>query len=111
MSELTSPFAGKPITRADAEPLAGLMKALADPARLQLLALLSSGEQTCTELIAGLGRLRQSTVSHHLGVLADAGFIVRRGGTDFEFTYNALVPAGLTAVADALRPGGGDTRG
>ena len=35
-----SPLAGEPIDRADAERLAGVLKALADPARLRLLSLI-----------------------------------------------------------------------
>jgi ArsR family transcriptional regulator len=37
-----SPLAGEPIKRADAERLAGVLKALADPARLRLLSLIQS---------------------------------------------------------------------
>ena len=37
-----SPLAGEPIERADAERLAGVLKALADPARLRLLSLIQS---------------------------------------------------------------------
>jgi ArsR family transcriptional regulator len=105
MPELTSPFAGKPMSRADANRLAYTVKALADPARLQLLSLLASGgERTNLELIQALARLSQPTVSHHLRVLADAGFIVRRA--EGVFVYNRLAPAAVAAVADALRPGG-----
>jgi ArsR family transcriptional regulator len=38
-----SPLAGEPIERADAERLAGVLKALADPARLRLLSLIQAG--------------------------------------------------------------------
>ncbi|MCW2768508.1 MAG: transcriptional regulator, arsr family protein [Nocardioides sp.] len=104
MPELTSPFAGKPISRADANRLAYTVKALADPARLQLLSLLASGgERTNLELIQALGWLSQPTVSHHLRILADAGFIVRRA--EGNFVYNRLAPAAVAAVAYALRPG------
>jgi ArsR family transcriptional regulator len=105
MPELTPLFGRTPIDHHDAAHLAGAFKALADPARLQLLSLLVSDEATCQELIVELGRLKQTTVSHHLRVLADAGFITRR--RDTHFVYNALAPAGFAAVADALRPGGG----
>jgi ArsR family transcriptional regulator len=97
------------MSRADANRLAYTVKALADPARLQLLSLLASGgERTNLELIQALGWLSQPTVSHHLRALADAGFITQH--RDGVFVYNALAPVAVAAVADALRPGGGGTR-
>jgi ArsR family transcriptional regulator len=57
------------------------LKALADPCRLRLIAVLLSGEFTVQELtrIIGTG---QSRISHHLKVLADAGILaVKRQGT------------------------------
>jgi len=68
-----------PLDRDTAEQLAKLLKAVADPARLQLLALIKSspgGSACACDLTAPLG-LSQPTVSHHLKVLKDAG-IVRR---------------------------------
>jgi ArsR family transcriptional regulator len=101
MRALTSPFAG-PMRRRDAERLAGVLKALADPTRLQLLALLSECNSTTSELVGLLGRLKQPTVSHHLGVLERAGLVER--SADGRYVWYSLTPAGLTAVADALRP-------
>ena len=40
-----SPLAGEPIDRSDAERLAGVLKALADPARLRLLSLIQSAPE------------------------------------------------------------------
>jgi ArsR family transcriptional regulator len=68
-----------PLDRETAEQLAKLLKAVADPARLQLLALLKStpGGSACVcDLTAPLG-LSQPTVSHHLKVLRDAGLVTR----------------------------------
>ena len=66
-----------PIDRAEAEDLARILKAVADPARLQLLALIrSAGEACACDLTAPVG-LSQPTVSHHLKVLADAGLVTR----------------------------------
>jgi ArsR family transcriptional regulator len=68
-----------PLDRDTAERLAKLLKAVADPARLQLLALIksSSGGSACVcDLTAPLG-LSQPTVSHHLKVLRDAGLGTR----------------------------------
>lgn len=66
-----------PLERAAAESLARVLKAVADPARLQLLALIrSAGEACACDLTEPLG-LAQPTVSHHLKVLTEAGLLHR----------------------------------
>ena len=66
-----------PIGRDDAELMAKTLKAVAEPARLQLLALIrSAGERCACDLNEPVG-LSQPTVSHHLKVLTDAGLIIR----------------------------------
>ena len=97
-----SPLAGEPIDRADAERLAGVLKALADPARLRLLSLIQSaqdGEACVCDLTAPVA-LSQPTVSHHLKVLVDAGLMTRdkRG----VWAYYALVPGALDSLARVL---------
>ena len=58
-----------------------LFKALADPSRLRLTAILLSGEFTVQELTAILG-MGQSRISRHLKILAEAGILtVKRQGT------------------------------
>jgi ArsR family transcriptional regulator len=61
---------------------ATLFKALADPARVRILATLARAEnEVCVcDFTSGLD-LNQSTVSHHLKLLKDAGLVtsVRRG--------------------------------
>lgn len=69
-----------PMDRATADRLARLLKAVADPARLQLLALIKSspaGESCVCDLTVPLA-LAQPTVSHHLRVLTQAGLLTRR---------------------------------
>ena len=87
--------AGSPIDRTAAESMASLLKAVADPARLQLLSMLkqAANQEACEcDLTAPLG-LSQPTVSHHLKVLTDAGLVTReRRGSWAWFT---LVPAQL----------------
>ncbi|WP_442877602.1 ArsR/SmtB family transcription factor [Dactylosporangium sp. AC04546] len=99
-----SPLAGEPIMRADAERLAGVLKAIADPARLRLLSLIQSapdGEASVSDLTAPLG-LSQPTVSHHLRILTEAGLLERekRG----VWAYYSLVPSAIGAIADLLTP-------
>jgi ArsR family transcriptional regulator len=92
------------LTQDAAERLAGILKALAEPARLRLLSIISAAapEPVCVcQFIDPLG-LSQPTVSHHLKVLADAGILTReqRG----KWAYYALVPDALAAIADAIQP-------
>jgi len=88
-----------PLDRAEAEATAALLKAVADPVRLQLLSLIRSadGGQACVcDLTSAVG-LSQPTVSHHLKVLTDAGLLSReRRGT---WAWFHLVPSRLGDVA------------
>jgi ArsR family transcriptional regulator len=78
------------------------LKALADPARLRLLSLVAAhdGAEACVcDLTEPLG-LSQPTVSHHLKVLVDAGYLQRsKRGT---WAYYRLVPGALDSVARLL---------
>lgn len=65
------------LTETDAASLAGGFAALSDPVRLRLVNLLATapdGAISVCDLIAPLGK-SQSTVSHHLKVLSDAGLV------------------------------------
>jgi ArsR family transcriptional regulator, arsenate/arsenite/antimonite-responsive transcriptional repressor len=92
-----------PLDRSSAEDLARLLKAVADPVRLQLLALVRSaagGEACVCDLTAPVG-LSQPTVSHHLKVLTDAGLLSReRRGT---WAWYSLVPGTLDQIASVFR--------
>src|ERR1043165_7758000 len=99
-----SPLTGEPMERADPERLAGVLKALADPARLRLLSLIQSspdGEACVCDLTAPLG-LSQPTVSHHLRILTESGLLERekRG----VWAYYRLVPSAIATIADLLTP-------
>jgi len=89
--------------RSSAEALAQLLKAVADPARLQLLALIrasESGEACACDLSEPLG-LSQPTVSHHLKVLTEAGLITReKRGT---WAWFSVVPERLAEIASVFR--------
>jgi len=88
--------------RSDAEQLASSFKAIADPARLRLLSVITAqpdGEACVCYLTQPLG-LAQPTVSHHLRVLTEAGLLEReRRGT---WMYYRLVPERVAALRDAL---------
>ena len=94
-----SPVTGGILTTDEADQLARTLKALADPTRLRLLSMVAahqSGEACICELIEPVG-LSQGTVSHHMKVLVDAGFLTRdqRG----KWAYYAVVPGALEAIA------------
>ena len=88
-----------PLARTDADDLAALLKAVADPVRLQLLSIIraaDSHEACVCDLTDAVG-LAQPTVSHHLKVLTDAGLLTReRRGS---WAWFSLVPARLDDVA------------
>lgn len=61
-------------TREAEQCVAKVFKALSSPVRLRILSLIAGSGQYCGDLVDALG-LAQSTVSHHLKVLAEAGLI------------------------------------
>ena len=66
-----------PLDRQSAEQLAAVLKAVADPARLQLLLIIRAAGDACAcDLNTPLG-LSQPTVSHHLKVLTQVGLLQR----------------------------------
>jgi ArsR family transcriptional regulator len=72
---------GQELSTDQAEGLAGLLKALADPIRLRLYSRIAgSGGEVCVCDIQDVG-VSQPTVSHHLRKLREAGLIdcERRG--------------------------------
>lgn len=97
-----APLVKEPLEQADAEQLAVTLKALADPARLRLLSIVASSEdqEACVcDLIDPIG-LSQPTVSHHLKVLTEAGFLSRsKRGT---WVYYRLIPDALEQVSGLL---------
>ena len=82
--------------------IAAAFKVLADPARLRLLAMIGANDEVCVCNLTDEIGLSQSTVSHHLKVLHDAGFVSReKRGT---WAYYRLVPEALSILRAALTP-------
>ena len=92
----------RPMPRGEAERRASLLKAVADPARLQLLSIVRGsprGEACVCDMADAVG-LTQPTVSHHLRVLVEAGLLTReKRGTWAWFT---LVPDRISELAAFL---------
>ena len=89
-----------PLGTEDAASLADALRAVADPARLRLLSLIAAEGEVCQcDLTRPLG-LSQPTISHHLKVLVEAGFLDReqRG----RWTFYRVRRDPLTSLGAAL---------
>src|ERR1700693_5859163 len=94
-----APLSAQPLTMEQADQVAPLLKALADPVRLRLMSLIAShegGEACVCDLVDALD-LSQPTISHHLKVLHEGGVISRskRG----VWVYYRPQPTALTDLA------------
>ena len=74
-----APLTAQPLSMEQAEQVAPLLKALADPVRLRLLSLVASheGGEACICDLNEAFDLSQPTISHHLKVLHDSGLLGR----------------------------------
>jgi ArsR family transcriptional regulator, arsenate/arsenite/antimonite-responsive transcriptional repressor len=94
-----TPLTGTPMSPSQAERVAPLLKALADPVRLRLVSLIaaSAGGEACVCDLNDAFELTQATISHHLKVLHSAGVLDRdkRG----VWVYYAVRPDALRSVA------------
>lgn len=91
------PLAQTEPTPADA--IIATFKAIADESRLKIIAHLTSGPTSVTEL-AELTHLRAPTVSHHLSILSRAGLVsVEQRGTTRMYSF---VPSGLDGARRSL---------
>ena len=100
------PISAAPLSDADADVLAHLYAALADPVRLKLLSLIAAAGELCScDMLEPLAK-SQPTVSHHTKTLAEAGLITgdKRGRWVYwsirpdraDFVSNAIVTAGTS---------------
>lgn len=96
------PAAAPPMPRAEAERRAALLKAVAEPARLQLLSIIrgSQGGEACVCDMAEAVGLTQPTVSHHLKILTEAGLLARERRATW--VWYAVVPERLAEVSGFL---------
>jgi hypothetical protein len=65
------------MSQAELERLLSYLKALANETRLKILGLLTDHERSVGEL-AELLRLKEPTISHHLALMSEAGFVTMR---------------------------------
>jgi ArsR family transcriptional regulator, arsenate/arsenite/antimonite-responsive transcriptional repressor len=89
-----------PLAQDDAEDLAVVFAAMADPVRLRLLSLVADAGEVCAcNLLEPLGK-SQPTISHHTKVLAEAGLI--RGEKRGRWVWWQIVPERLDDVRNSL---------
>jgi ArsR family transcriptional regulator len=97
-----SPLTKDPISSDQAERIAPLLKAMADPVRLRLLSLvaLHEGGEACVCDLNDAFELSQPTISHHLKVLHEAGLLDRskRG----VWVYYAVRAEALQGLAELI---------
>ena len=89
-----------PLSARQAEELAPVLAALGDPVRLRLLSIVATEGEVCScNLESPLAR-SQPTISHHTGVLVEAGLIQgeRRG----KWTWWRVVPERLEVLRSLL---------
>ena len=73
------PLSVQPLSQAQAEQVAPLLKALAEPVRLRLMSLIAShpGGEACVCDLNEAFDLSQPTISHHLKVMHEVGLLDR----------------------------------
>ncbi len=100
MNECCPSLLAAPLAQGDAEDLAAVFAAMADPVRLRLLSLVADAGEVCScNLLEPLGK-SQPTISHHTKVLAEAGLI--RGEKRGRWVWWQIVPERLDDVRNSL---------
>lgn len=79
--------------------LAVIFKALGDERRVQLLKLLKSGEQCACKLQESMG-LSQPTLSHHMKILCESGFVEAR--KEGKWMYYSISSSGAVTAIKCL---------
>ncbi|CAA9376884.1 MAG: Arsenical resistance operon repressor [uncultured Propionibacteriaceae bacterium] len=96
-----SPLSRQPLSQSQAEQIAPLLKALADPVRLRLMSMVASheGGEACVCDLNEAFDLSQPTISHHLKVLHEAGLLDRsKRGVWVYYRARSEALAGLGAL-------------
>ena len=83
-----------------------LLQAVADPTRLAIIRQLSADGQVCACDFSDCCGVSQSTVSHHLKVLREAGWVEgERRGTWIWYSLRAEAVTRFADLAAQIRPG------
>ncbi len=95
-----APLTDAALKEKEADDLAAVFSALADPVRLRLLSIVASEGEVCSCNLEGPLAKSQPTISHHTKVLAEAGLIV--GEKDGRWTWWRVVPEELSTIRRVL---------
>ena len=94
-------LATTPLDSEEAERIAPMFKALGDPVRLRLAALIAAGDRVCVCDLTPHFALSGPTISHHLKVLREAGLVdCERKGT---WVYYWVRPDSLRSLSALLQ--------
>ena len=94
------------------DPDVRLLQAAADPTRLAILRELSGPDAVCACDFTACCDVAQPTVSHHLKVLREAGWVTaERRGNWVYYTLNPEAAARFRSLAGGLGPRGGADAG
>jgi ArsR family transcriptional regulator len=86
----------------DTEQFVLSCKALGDSSRVEIMKLLSEGEDCACNLLEKLS-ITQSTLSHHMRILCESGLVsVRKDGKWSHYSLDSSVLEEFGAYADAL---------
>ncbi|MHB2022328.1 MAG: metalloregulator ArsR/SmtB family transcription factor [Mycobacteriales bacterium] len=99
----------EPLSATQANQVAPLLKALADPVRLRLFSLIAShaGGEACVCDLTPSFDVSEPTISHHLKVLYEAGLVARdRRGTWIFYTARGEALAALARLLGAAEEAG-----
>ncbi len=77
-----------------------IFKALCDENRIRILRLLQGGERCACKLLEEL-HCSQPTLSHHMKILCDSGFV--NGRKDGKWMYYSLSEQGTQVAVDCLK--------
>ena len=104
IEQCETPLVAPVLSDAEADSLASLLKAVAEPMRVKILHRLSSAapDAVCVCDLTGPLGLTQPTVSYHLRILREAGLVDRRQHRNF--AYYSVRPGALAHLAMLLGP-------
>ena len=97
-------LAAGPLSADAAAEAAATLKALSDPVRLRLLSLIAASgpEGACVCDLADHVEVAQSTISHHLKKLREAGLV--DGARTGTWVHYRVLPTALARLSDLFAP-------